>query len=1732
MKTTKLNFFRPTLTVGLFLLFLAGGKAHASIVGTSFPDIDDSSAYDVVYSPGNPAGGYVGTSTFDAATASWSNQSAVFLSGSGDRNAAENSQLTSASNPIVIINNINQDGSVHVEYHSSVTNVTERFIDNFGRSGSTAAYTSKYRLPVDNPPPGNIGFYRFDYSDATNAVAREYEICFTYAGENACLTLRKETGSRLINGATVRLQDTTPPTMSITATGVSNGDTTDDASLALTFTANEPTTDFVETDITLSGGTLSAFTPVSSTVYTATFTPTAAGATSIAVNAATFTDGAGNDNLAATPFTWTYDPNAPTMSITATGVSNGDTTDDASLALTFTANEPTTDFVETDITLSGGTLSAFTPVSSTVYTATFTPTAAGATSIAVNAATFTDGAGNDNLAATPFTWTYDPNAPTMSITATGVSNGDTTDDASLALTFTANEPTTDFVETDITLSGGTLSAFTPVSSTVYTATFTPTAAGATSIAVNAATFTDGAGNDNLAATPFTWTYDPNAPTMSITATGVSNGDTTDDASLALTFTANEPTTDFVETDITLSGGTLSAFTPVSSTVYTATFTPTAAGATSIAVNAATFTDGAGNDNLAATPFTWTYDPNAPTMSITATGVSNGDTTDDASLALTFTANEPTTDFVETDITLSGGTLSAFTPVSSTVYTATFTPTAAGATSIAVNAATFTDGAGNDNLAATPFTWTYDPNAPTMSITATGVSNGDTTDDASLALTFTANEPTTDFVETDITLSGGTLSAFTPVSSTVYTATFTPTAAGATSIAVNAATFTDGAGNDNLAATPFTWTYDPNAPTMSITATGVSNGDTTDDASLALTFTANEPTTDFVETDITLSGGTLSAFTPVSSTVYTATFTPTAAGATSIAVNAATFTDGAGNDNLAATPFTWTYDPNAPTMSITATGVSNGDTTDDASLALTFTANEPTTDFVETDITLSGGTLSAFTPVSSTVYTATFTPTAAGATSIAVNAATFTDGAGNDNLAATPFTWTYDPNAPTMSITATGVSNGDTTDDASLALTFTANEPTTDFVETDITLSGGTLSAFTPVSSTVYTATFTPTAAGATSIAVNAATFTDGAGNDNLAATPFTWTYDPNAPTMSITATGVSNGDTTDDASLALTFTANEPTTDFVETDITLSGGTLSAFTPVSSTVYTATFTPTAAGATSIAVNAATFTDGAGNDNLAATPFTWTYDPNAPTMSITATGVSNGDTTDDASLALTFTANEPTTDFVETDITLSGGTLSAFTPVSSTVYTATFTPTAAGATSIAVNAATFTDGAGNDNLAATPFTWTYDPNAPTMSITATGVSNGDTTDDASLALTFTANEPTTDFVETDITLSGGTLSAFTPVSSTVYTATFTPTAAGATSIAVNAATFTDGAGNDNLAATPFTWTYDPNAPTMSITATGVSNGDTTDDASLALTFTANEPTTDFVETDITLSGGTLSAFTPVSSTVYTATFTPTAAGATSIAVNAATFTDGAGNDNLAATPFTWTYDPNAPTMSITATGVSNGDTTDDASLALTFTANEPTTDFVETDITLSGGTLSAFTPVSSTVYTATFTPTAAGATSIAVNAATFTDGAGNDNLAATPFTWTYDPNAPTMSITATGVSNGDTTDDASLALTFTANEPTTDFVETDITLSGGTLSAFTPVSSTVYTATFTPTAAGATSIAVNAATFTDGAGNDNLAATPFTWTYDPNAPTMSITATGVKMATPPTMPVWR
>jgi hypothetical protein len=107
--------------------------------------------------------------------------------------------------------------------------------------------------------------------------------------------------------------------------------------------------------------------------------------------------------------------------------------------------------------------------------------------------------------------------------------------------------------------------------------------------------------------------------------------------------------------------------------------------------------------------------------------------------------------------------------------------------------------------------------------------------------------------------------------------------------------------------------------------------------------------------------------------------------------------------------------------------------------------------------------------------------------------------------------------------ATTLASGSTTNDATLPLIFTSSEATTDFAVADITVTNGALSSFSATSSTVYTATFTPSASGATTIDVAVNTFTDAAGNNNTAATQYNWTYDGTAPTVSSVTSTTSNG---------------------------------------------------------------------------------------------------------------------------------------------------------------------------------------------------------------------------------------------------------------------------------------------------------------------------------------------------------------------------------------------------------------------------------------------------------------------------------------------------------------------------------------------------------------------------------------------------------------------------------
>ena len=133
----------------------------------------------------------------------------------------------------------------------------------------------------------------------------------------ATLTLASPGASGSLGTNKAIVVDGTVPTMSITANEGIDGFTAEDSTLSLTFASSEAIADFILADITVTGGTISALVAVNDSTYTATFTASGEGAKTILVAVGAYKDVAGNENIAAAQFNWTYDvDNAPQISDT------------------------------------------------------------------------------------------------------------------------------------------------------------------------------------------------------------------------------------------------------------------------------------------------------------------------------------------------------------------------------------------------------------------------------------------------------------------------------------------------------------------------------------------------------------------------------------------------------------------------------------------------------------------------------------------------------------------------------------------------------------------------------------------------------------------------------------------------------------------------------------------------------------------------------------------------------------------------------------------------------------------------------------------------------------------------------------------------------------------------------------------------------------------------------------------------------------------------------------------------------------------------------------------------------------------------------------------------------------------------------------------------------------------------------------------------------------------------
>ena len=963
------------------------------------------------------------------------------------------------------------------------------------------------------------------------------------------------------------------------------------------------------------------------------------------------------------------DSTPPTVAITSTtsGVTDGSTTNDATIALAFTISETTSDFAADDITVDNGTISSFAG-SGTSYTATFTPAAQGACTIDVAADTFTDAASNNNTVADQFNWTFDNVVPTVTIASStnGLTDGSTTNDATIALAFTISETTSDFAADDIDVDNGTISSFAG-SGTSYTATFTPAAQGACTIDVAKDKFTDAASNNNTAADQFNWTFDNVVPTVTDVTSSKANGTYTTFDVIPITVAFSEAVTVTGTPTLTLETGTNDAVVNYTSGTGTdiLTFEYTVADG-----HSSSDLDYVGNGSLKA--------GNSYNLSVSASNSSNytlsgndkngSITGDDPSLTfnvgdkITFSVNANGHPFyLKTAAgTGTGNQISGVQNNGTQANNVIWTPTTAGTyyyqcslhagmvgtITIVAGGGTIKDAASNNgNLTLNNpgdlkslgrnKALVINTQVPAIRISSTtnGVTDGSSTSDASITLSFRTSSLTTDFDASDITVTNGTISSFLGTG-TNYNATFTPTTAGACTIDVSANSFTNASNENNSASEQFNWTFDNVAPSVTTVSSTKADGSYKEGEVIPITVTFGELVNVTGTPQLSLETGASDVIIDYSSGTgtNTLTFNYTVANGNnsadldyvttnSLTLNSGTIKDAALNNaslSLASPGASGSLgankaivvDTTVPTIAITSTtiGISDGSVTNDTSISLTFTTSEITSNFTADDVTVSNGSISSFTG-SGTSYTATFNPTAAGACTIDVLKDKFTDAASNNNTASIQFNWTYDNVGPTIIITSTttGVTDGSSSNDASIALTFTLNESSSDFASEDISVSNGTISSFAG-SGISYTAVFTPTTQGACTIDVAKDTFADAATNNNSAADQFNWTYDNIVPSITIVSTtsGVTNGSMTNDATIDLKFTTSESTSNFVAEDITVINGTISSFTG-SGTTYSASYTPTNQGDCTIDILNDKFTDAASNGNTAATQFKWNYD---------------------------------------------------------------------------------------------------------------------------------------------------------------------------------------------------------------------------------------------------------------------------------------------------------------------------------------------------------------------------------------------------------------------------------------------------------------------------------------------------------------------------------------------
>ncbi|MDO7877793.1 Ig-like domain-containing protein, partial [Hymenobacter sp. ASUV-10] len=826
---------------------------------------------------------------------------------------------------------------------------------------------------------------------------------------------------------------------------------------------------------------------------------------------------------------------------------------------------------------------------------------------------------------------------------------------------------------------------------------------------------------------------------------------------------------------------------------------------------------------------------------------------------------------------------------------------------------------------------------------------------------------------------------------------------------------------------------------------------------------------------------------------TPTFGPIPDGTYTLSVAARNTSTGLSDQSPATYAFTIDTQAPVPTLGSFATG-----STRTSPIPFTVNFGETVTGFALSDLTVTGGTASNLSGNGS-LYSFSVTPTASGnppvTITVALGANKVVDAAGNNNVAATSVSRTFDTQAPTLVISGPG----GTTSTSPLSLTATFSEAVLGFQLSDLTLTRGTASNLSG-SGTTYTFDVTPSSAGIVTVSAAAGAAQDLAANNSAASNSYSVTYAPPVTVTGITPTATPTNDGT--ATFTVTFSGSVTGVtagSFSLTPSGISGATIAGVTGSGSSRTVTVNTGSGDGTLRLDLS-----NGAGiAPTVSNAPYTsgtpLTVDRTAPVGTV---GSGAPSPTRTAPIPYNVTFSEAVTGFALSDLTVTNGTAGSLS-VSGNVYSFSITPTANGPVTVQLEASAVTDAAGNANAVSNTISRIYDNQGPVPTLATTA---GSATNSTPFAFTLTFPEAVTGFALNDLTVSGGTAGNLTG-SGASYTFTIAPSGSGnlpsTVTVSLAGNRVTDAAGNNNVASNSVVVRYDTQVPTATLSSTAPNP---TNAAPIPVTVTFSEVVVNFSLADVTVTNGTAGSLSG-SGTTYTFSITPAANGAVSVQVNAGAAQDEAGNDNTASATLSRTFDNQGPTVTLSGPA---GSSSNVAAFTVTATFSQAVTGFSLSDLSVSGGTASALAGSGASysfTLTASGSGTPASTVSVSLPANQVVDGASNGNTASNTLSRSFDTQAPTVTLSTTAPANSGT---AAFTVTVLFAEPVTGFALTDLSVSGGTASALTG-SGASYSFTLTASGSGnpasTVSVTLPANQVVDGASNGNTASNTLSRSFD-------------------------